>query len=228
MENTQKYVTKLEEYLKENGIRQNHFCKKVGVVDATLCRLRRGECTPSLPTAYEIEKETKGFVKMTDWLPDDFVQKYNLNSRINPKMIELNNSSIGKTLNLYQGRGTTEHLDSPSAYINSFEKSVIGNYTVGYHFMAIDPTQNDPQYVPNICVKDNTTGKIYPSTELNWELLSKYPGISKSTQNYLSSKNSTTDKTEILHSIQEIKDSFNKLSDPNKAIKLLLNNSDKK
>ncbi len=71
MENDQKYATKLEEYLKENGIRQNHFCKKVGIVDASLCRLIKGITLPSLPTAYHIEKETRGFVKMTDWLPKE-------------------------------------------------------------------------------------------------------------------------------------------------------------
>jgi len=71
MKKNQKYATKLQKYLKENGISQRHFAAKINLFPTNLCRLVKGLSQPSLQTAYNIERETAGVVQMYDWIEQE-------------------------------------------------------------------------------------------------------------------------------------------------------------
>lgn len=64
-------MNKLSKYLKHRGKSQKWFADKLGTTPTHLGRLIKGECQPSLKTAYEIEKLSGGLVTLYDWLPDD-------------------------------------------------------------------------------------------------------------------------------------------------------------
>lgn len=59
---------KLEKYLKEIGMTQVFFAQKIGVPPPTLSTWIKKGIIPSLPMLVKIEKETKGQVKIKDWL----------------------------------------------------------------------------------------------------------------------------------------------------------------
>ena len=52
----------LNKYLSDRGITKRFFASKIGVSEATLQRIIKGECIPTLLTAVNIETETGGIV----------------------------------------------------------------------------------------------------------------------------------------------------------------------
>ena len=64
-------MTKLEKYLKHNGLTQRGFAKRIDTTPNNLNRLVKGVSTPSLRLAYEIEKKTGGMVTVYDWIPQE-------------------------------------------------------------------------------------------------------------------------------------------------------------
>lgn len=62
-------VNKLGKYLKNKGIKQNHFAKKIGTTPSNLGRLIHGEGSITLRLAYAIEVATDGRVTLYDWIP---------------------------------------------------------------------------------------------------------------------------------------------------------------
>ena len=68
MNNEIKKNTTLGRFLAENGIKQNSFSKRIKVSEPTLTQMMLGRRMPTLVTAYRIQKETGGKVKMTDWI----------------------------------------------------------------------------------------------------------------------------------------------------------------
>lgn len=66
-----KKMNALDMYLRTHGIKQIDFCKKVGMTNSNLSLIIRGKQTPSLATAYAIEKATNGEVTMYEWIEDE-------------------------------------------------------------------------------------------------------------------------------------------------------------
>lgn len=62
-------MSALDAYLKDNGISNAAFAKKVGASEATISRLRSGKQTPSFPLVARIAAETDGSVTPNDFLP---------------------------------------------------------------------------------------------------------------------------------------------------------------
>lgn len=60
-------MSKLSEYLKDNGIRQEDFAARIGVTQATVSRLKAGLLTPSVTVAAGIERETGGAIPAASW-----------------------------------------------------------------------------------------------------------------------------------------------------------------
>lgn len=63
-------MNKLEKYLKNRGISQRFFAKKIGTTPTNLSSLVNGKSTPSLRMAFEIEKHTDGEVTVYDWIQE--------------------------------------------------------------------------------------------------------------------------------------------------------------
>jgi len=57
---------KLKEYLDKNGLGLRDFASTLGVSAGHLSYIANGKKNPSLPLAMEIEKKTKGEVKIDD------------------------------------------------------------------------------------------------------------------------------------------------------------------
>lgn len=57
----------LNQYLRENGIRQQVFADRCGVSQPTMSRLVRGTAQPSAELAKRIEQETNGAIRFYDW-----------------------------------------------------------------------------------------------------------------------------------------------------------------
>ena len=58
---------KLAQYLKQNGISQSDFARKVGVKQATISRLCGGHPHISVDLAVRIHEATDGLVPALDW-----------------------------------------------------------------------------------------------------------------------------------------------------------------
>lgn len=61
-------MTKLQEYLTRNGVRQSAFAARVGATQATISKLAGGTARPSLELAVTIDRETAGEVPCDSWL----------------------------------------------------------------------------------------------------------------------------------------------------------------
>lgn len=61
---------KIKEYLEDNGIKQCFLAKKLKVSQAMLSTWLNGRTVPSMQNAWNVEKITKGAVKMADWIID--------------------------------------------------------------------------------------------------------------------------------------------------------------
>lgn len=59
---------KLIQWLKNNGITQTEFAKKVGVDVSYITHLTKGRRVPSLTTALKIQELTEGAVPVTSWV----------------------------------------------------------------------------------------------------------------------------------------------------------------
>lgn len=64
-------MNKLQKYLKNKGISQLDFAKKIGTAHNNLNLIVNGKSIPGLKLAYEIEKMTGGVITLYDWLPDE-------------------------------------------------------------------------------------------------------------------------------------------------------------
>lgn len=68
-------MNKLQKYLKNKGISQIDFAKKIGTAPNNLNLIVNGKSIPGLTLAYEIEKMTGGVITLYDWLPDESKKK---------------------------------------------------------------------------------------------------------------------------------------------------------
>ena len=64
---------KFAEWMKNNDKKQKGVAEKIGVSQSTIHAIIKQHQFPSLKTAYEIEKYTKGAITLYDWL--DNVEK---------------------------------------------------------------------------------------------------------------------------------------------------------
>jgi plasmid maintenance system antidote protein VapI len=65
-------MNKLKIYLSQRGApTQRDFAEMIGTTPTNLGRLVNGKSSPSLPMAYEIEKNTGGLVSVYHWIPDE-------------------------------------------------------------------------------------------------------------------------------------------------------------
>lgn len=61
-------MSKLKSYLTLKRMSQRAFAARIGVDPSIISRLTRGEMTPSLQLAVEIEAATKGFIPAKSWV----------------------------------------------------------------------------------------------------------------------------------------------------------------
>jgi transcriptional regulator with XRE-family HTH domain len=61
-------MTILNHYLQNAGIRQADFAKEIGIGQAMVSRLVRGNAKPSLALADKIERASKGAVPIKSWV----------------------------------------------------------------------------------------------------------------------------------------------------------------
>ncbi|MBY0137511.1 helix-turn-helix transcriptional regulator [Paracoccus yeei] len=61
-------MTTLGAYLKNNEIRQDEFAARLGVTQATVSRLCRGDSLPSLRLAAAIKQATDNVVDLESWI----------------------------------------------------------------------------------------------------------------------------------------------------------------
>lgn len=60
----------LRKYRHDAEVRQSDFADEVGVSQATISKIERGEILPSLKLAAIIEKATRGAVTATSWIEE--------------------------------------------------------------------------------------------------------------------------------------------------------------
>ncbi len=65
-------TTKLKEYLKKAHITHRGFASDVGISTSTMHALLNGKHLPNLRDAVAIEKRTRGYVRVQDWLDDKY------------------------------------------------------------------------------------------------------------------------------------------------------------
>lgn len=63
-------AVKLAKWLNDKGIRPSHFAKNLKKFPSTIHRILDDQNCPDIHTATEIEKATKGYVLINDWLVD--------------------------------------------------------------------------------------------------------------------------------------------------------------
>lgn len=65
-------ITKLREYLDLYHITHRGFASDVGISIATMHNIINGKHLPNIVHAVAIEKKTRGFVKVEDWLDENY------------------------------------------------------------------------------------------------------------------------------------------------------------
>lgn len=65
-------ITKLREYLDLHHITHRGFASDVGISIATMHNIINGKHLPNIIHAVAIEKKTRGFVKVEDWLDEKY------------------------------------------------------------------------------------------------------------------------------------------------------------
>jgi len=60
-------MNKLEQYIKQNDLKKVAVARRLGISDAHLRNLRKGDAKPSPSLAKLIEIETEGAVPETEW-----------------------------------------------------------------------------------------------------------------------------------------------------------------
>jgi len=157
---------------------------------------------------------------------EGFVQKFNLRKQLDPKEDYFRNSTIGQVLDTRAGystvSATTNDLNSPKAFTTALERGNIGNYSVGFHVIAKDQSNNS--YMPFMYIYDKNTGKTYNKVPMDWSKLSALPGLSPDEKRALQGQGTVYDRSQIVPAIQEFK---SKLADPrfaDQAMKLLIGN----
>lgn len=63
---------KLQKYIEDHCIKKTTFAKQMNITASHLQHVMKGACAPGLKVAYEIEKRTCGYVKIYDWIQDDW------------------------------------------------------------------------------------------------------------------------------------------------------------
>ncbi len=61
-------TTKLKDYLKKQHITHRGFALDVGISTSTMHALLNGKHLPNIRDAIAIEKRTRGYVRVQDWL----------------------------------------------------------------------------------------------------------------------------------------------------------------
>ncbi len=60
---------RLKAWLNAQGVSQEGFGERIGVVQEHVSKLCSDKATPSVETAQAIERETKSIIKWTEWFP---------------------------------------------------------------------------------------------------------------------------------------------------------------
>jgi DNA-binding XRE family transcriptional regulator len=68
-------TTKLKEYLRKSHITHRGFASDVGISTSTMHALLNGKHLPNIRDAVAIEKRTRGYVRVQDWLDDKYAIK---------------------------------------------------------------------------------------------------------------------------------------------------------
>jgi len=64
-------MSKLADWMRRNGVRDNDIAKVVGRDRSIVSRIRRGELVPTLSVAVAIERLTGGEVPTHSWIKSD-------------------------------------------------------------------------------------------------------------------------------------------------------------
>jgi len=67
-------MKKFSNWLRDHDVKQRSLARKIGVSTTHLWEIARKDKIPSLKTAYEIEKYTKGEITLYDWLDQNVVE----------------------------------------------------------------------------------------------------------------------------------------------------------
>lgn len=78
-------TTKLKEYLRKAHITHRGFASDVGISTATMHALLNGKHLPNIRDAVAIEKRTRGYVRVQDWLDEKYGVKDKNNDHKKPK-----------------------------------------------------------------------------------------------------------------------------------------------
>lgn len=68
-------ITKLREYLDLHHITHRGFASDIGMSIATMHNILNGKHLPNIVHAVAIEKKTRGFVRVEDWLDEKYRPK---------------------------------------------------------------------------------------------------------------------------------------------------------
>jgi len=68
-------ITKLREYLDLHHITHRGFASDIGMSIATMHNILNGKHLPNIVHALAIEKKTRGFVRVEDWLDEKYRPK---------------------------------------------------------------------------------------------------------------------------------------------------------
>lgn len=73
-------ITKLREYLTLHHITHRGFASDLGISIATMHNILNGKHLPNIVHAIAIEKKTRGFVRVEDWLDEKYRPQNTKNS----------------------------------------------------------------------------------------------------------------------------------------------------
>ena len=68
-------TTKLKEYLKKKHVTHRGFATDVGISTSTMHAILNGKHLPNIRDAVAIEKSTRGYVRVQDWLDKKYSVK---------------------------------------------------------------------------------------------------------------------------------------------------------
>jgi len=157
------------------------------------------------------------------------VQNLNLQSQLDPKEEIFKNSNIGKILDMNRGysttSSTTNNLHSDEAYNSALERTTVGNYTLGFQVQASD--LGNTNYIPYLYIQDKTTHSIYKAIPLDRSKLANLSGLDSATKQGLLSQPIECKRTDLIPTIESLRETLSRLPNPDEAMKLLIGNIDK-
>lgn len=74
-------ITKLREYLTLHHITHRGFASDLGISIATMHNILNGKHLPNIVHAVAIEKKTRGFVRVEDWIDEKYRPQSTKNSK---------------------------------------------------------------------------------------------------------------------------------------------------